>query len=147
MTYHTTSLVLTDPDGYSAGLTEARLSLDCVVFGDFQIESDVVSPHGSQRGYYKFTDFPIKNESMVVPKPKDIVTKAFSNIPSLRNSMQAMLLDMKMGRWTNGSLTDPAQAYSIAGFMFMQAVEDMAQAKQLGQQEEKKEEQLGSSDY
>lgn len=76
-----------------------------------------------------------------MPNPKDIVTKALPSIPRLRTSMQATFLDMKLDQWTNGSLTNPAQAYSIAVFMLMQAVEDMAQAKQLGQQEEEREEE------
>jgi hypothetical protein len=78
---------------------------------------------------------------MVVPNPKDIVTKALPSIPSLNSSMQATLLDMKLAQWTNGSLSDPVQAYSTAVFMLMQAVDSMAQAKQLGQKEEKEEEE------
>lgn len=136
-----TMLVLIDPDGYNAGLAQAGLSPDWVVFGDFQLESDIVSAHGGQKRFYNFTDFPVKNGSMVVTNPKDIVTQALPSIPALNTSMQATLLDMKLGQWTNGSLTDPAQAYSTAVFMLMQAVDDMAQAKQLGQEEEQQEEE------
>lgn len=137
----TTSLDLTDSDGYSAGLATAGLSPDWVVLGDYKLESDIVSPHGGQKQYYKFSNFPIQNDSMVVPNPKDIVTKALPSIPSLNSSMQATLLDMKLAQWTNGSLSDPVQAYSTAVFMLMQAVDSMAQAKQLGQKEEKEEEE------
>ena len=76
---------------------------------------------------------------MVVPNPKDIVTQGITNIPALRTDMEATLLDIMLGTWSNGSTSDPAQAYSIPVFMLMQAIESMAQAKILGQQEKKEE--------
>jgi hypothetical protein len=140
MAQTTTSLTLTDSDGYNAGLAKAGLSPDWILFGDYTIESESASRRG-YKAFYKFSNFPIKNDSMVVPNPKDIVTKALPSIPSLKTSMQATLLDMKLSQWRNGSLTDPAQAYSTAVFMLMQAVDSMAQAKELGEKEEKEEEE------
>lgn len=54
--------------------------------------------------------------------------------------MEAALLDIMKAQWYNGSVFDATQAYSTPLFMLIQAVDQMAQAKQLGQ-EEKKEEQ------
>ncbi|CRG92112.1 hypothetical protein PISL3812_09167 [Talaromyces islandicus] len=58
MPHATTSLDLTNSDGYSADLAKAGLSPDWVVLGDHKIESD--------------------NDSMVVPNPKNIVTKTLT---------------------------------------------------------------------
>lgn len=79
---------------------------------------------------------------MVVPNPKDIVSKGIGSIPDLRLDMQATYLDMILGQWAGddgGSLEDPAMAYSAPVFMLMQANDGMAQAKAYGQQEEKDE--------
>lgn len=89
----------------------------------------------------KFTGWPIKNESMVVQNPKDIVTKGLPNIPDLRSDMETTLLEMIGGRWMGGDARDAALAYAPAVFMLQQAVDSMTQAKVLGQQEEKEEEE------
>lgn len=99
------------------------------------------SPRGTiQPVEYSFTGFPIKNESMVVPNPKDIVQQAIPSFPDLRVSMQATLLDFMLGQWYNGSMSDAAQAYSSPVFMLLQGVEGMAQAKKVGQEEKEAEE-------
>lgn len=91
--------------------------------------------------YFKFTGFPTKNESMVVPNPKDIVTKALPDIPGLITDMKATMLDLMLAQWYNGTSADAAQAYSMPVFMLMQAVENMAEAKKLGTQEKQQEEE------
>lgn len=78
---------------------------------------------------------------MVVPNPKDIVTQGLGNITALLSDMQDTALDIMAGYWTNGSVDDPAQVYSPPVFMLMQAVDDMAQAKELGQEEQQQEEE------
>jgi hypothetical protein len=77
---------------------------------------------------------------MVVPNPKDIMTKAVPHIPSLRDDMQSTVYDMMLGQWTGGSLDDPAQVYSTAVFSMMQAIDSMAKAKKLGEEEKEAEE-------
>lgn len=57
-----------------------------------------------------------------------------------QHDMEAALLDIMKAQWYNGSVFDATQAYSTPLFMLIQAVDQMAQAKQLGK-EEKKEEQ------
>lgn len=78
---------------------------------------------------------------MVVPNPKDIVTKGLPDIPGLVADMEATILDLMMGQWYNGTSSDAAQAYSIPVFILIQAVENMAEAKNLGTQEKKDEEE------
>lgn len=139
--YYTTALTLTDENGYSAGLANAGLAPDWVALGDYEIDHDITSPHGGRKLTLKFTGFPIENSTMVVPNPKDIITKGLGSIPSLRASMEATLLDIVLGDWSGGSTSDAAQAYSTAVFMLMQAVDGMAQAKTLGEQEQQEEEE------
>ncbi|MCJ1310400.1 hypothetical protein MMC25_004064 [Agyrium rufum] len=137
----TTALTLTDENGYLRGLTQAGLDPDWVVLGDYSFDRDVTAPHRGRKFHYAFAGFPVENTSMVVPDPKIIVTQGLGSIPDLLLDMQATLLDMVLGIWSNGSVTDPAQACSTPVFMLMQAVDGMAQAKQLGQQEQQEEEE------
>lgn len=141
MSYKTTALTLTDQNGYQDGLAQAGLEPDWVLLGDYEYDHTPAAYHGSRKFQYKFTGFPIKNDSMVVPNPKDIVTKAMPNMDGLRTSMQATLLDLMLGQWSNGSVSDPTEAYSMPVFMLMQAVDNMAEAKKLGQQEKQTEEE------
>jgi len=45
------------------------------------------------------------------------VTKGLGDLPALRNSMEAMMFDLILGQWFDGSIEDPAQAYSVPVFM------------------------------
>jgi chitinase len=137
----TTALTLRDEDGYNAALGTAGLSPDWVVLGDYSITRELVMPHGGRKYNLKFTGFPIQNSSMVVPNPKDIVTQGIGDIPSLRADMADAALSIMAGFWSGGGVDDPAQAYSASVFVLMQAVDGMAQAKKLGEQEEEEEEE------
>ena len=135
----TTTMTLRDEDGYNAALVQAGLDPDWVVFGDYTLERDVTQPHASRKYEFKFSGFPIQNSSMVVPNPKDIVTQGLGDISGLQNDLVNSGLDLAGGMWLNGSYLDPAQVYSAPIFILMQAVDGMAEAKQLGQQEEETE--------
>lgn len=141
MSTQTTTLTLKDPDGYNETLSKAGINLDWVHFGDQTIEHDIVEPHGGRAIQYKFSGFPVEKANMVVPNPKDIVQKALPSIPQLRTDMQATLLDIWLGQYIDGSVSDAPEAYSTPVFMLMQAVHGMAQAKALGQKQQKIEEQ------
>lgn len=137
-------LKLTDEDGWNKALADNGISPDYVQFGDYNRDQHFVpvGGRGPTNYNYEFRNFPNKNDSMVVPNPKDIVTKALPHIPGLRKDMQATVYDMMLGQWTNGSLNDPSQVYSTPVFTIIQAIDHMAQAKKLGQEEkdaEKKE--------
>lgn len=97
--YYTTAMTLRDHDGYTKALLNAGISVDWTDLGDYEVDKDVSMPHGGRRFKYKFTGFPIENATLVVPNPKDIVTKGLGSIPDLRSAMQATALDIMMGIW------------------------------------------------
>jgi chitinase len=136
-----TVLVLRDHDAFNAAIVTSGLDPEWITMGDYTFEKDLTAPHGARKYDLKFTNFPIQNTSMVVPNPKDLVTKGLGDIPQLRSDMENVLLSIMDGSWTNGSIADPAQAFSAPVFMLMQAVDHMASAKALGQQEEAAEEE------
>ncbi|KAJ5279772.1 hypothetical protein N7478_005144 [Penicillium angulare] len=136
---NTISWKLTDEDGWNKKLVDEGISPDYVVLGDYtRTQTPNRVEHGGVTEFkYYFTNFPIKNDSMVVPNPKDIMTKALPHIPTLRDDMQATVYDMMLGQWVGGDLADPVQVYSTAVFSIMQAIDSMAQAKKLGEEEKK----------
>ncbi|KAJ5195437.1 uncharacterized protein N7498_008875 [Penicillium cinerascens] len=130
-----TRLTLTDSDGWSAKLTDEGIDSSYVEFGDHTRKQYYTGPRGNREYDYNFNNFPIQNTSMVVPNPKDIVSQVIPNIPNLRSQMKATLLDIMLGQWINGSISNAAEAYSSPVFMLMQGVNGMAQAKQIGEDE------------
>lgn len=139
---HKTALTLKDEDGYNAALLDAGLSPDWVTLGDYHFKIDYLQPlvrTGGQTYQFKFSNFPVENKSMVVPNPKDIITKGLGSIPDLQNAMMATYMDILLGQWVGGSVSDAAQAYSTPVFMLMQGVDNMQQAKDLGKKEKKDE--------
>jgi hypothetical protein len=136
-------MTLKDKDGYIAAVNKAGISPDWIHLGPHTVTHDFTSAsgRGSRKFHYDFTEYPIENTNMVVQNPKDIVTKALPCIPSLQTEMQATLFDIMLGNWANGTASDAAYAYSTPVFMLMQAVDSMAQAKALGEKEQKQEEE------
>ncbi|KAJ5134887.1 glycoside hydrolase [Penicillium atrosanguineum] len=57
---------------------------------------------GSRIADFKFSGYPTKNESMVVPNPKDIVRKGLSDILGLLMEMQATMIEIMVRQWVNG---------------------------------------------
>lgn len=112
-----------------------------VDFGDYKITRTNSNDRPVQSWTLSFHGWPIRNESMVVSNPKDIVTKGLPNIPDLRQDMVASMLQIMGGSWVGGDARDAALAYAPAVFVLQQAVDSMAQAKELGAQEEEAEEE------
>lgn len=136
-----TDLKVRDEDGYNAALASSGLLADWVSFGDYSIHRTNNNDRPATSWTLSFTGWPNKNESMVVTNPKDIVTKGLPNIPTLRSEMASTMLEILGGTWAGGDPSDGALAYAPAVFMLQQAVDSMAQAKELGAQEEKTEEE------
>ncbi|KAG8623138.1 hypothetical protein KVT40_008114 [Elsinoe batatas] len=86
---------------------------------------------------YIFTDWPVKNASMTITNPKDIVAKAIPNIDGLRVEMAATLLELMAGNWPNGDTMDTVQAYAPSIFLLQSATDSMAQAKRTAEEAEK----------
>jgi chitinase len=140
MNHRKTFMTLEDEDGYNAALARAGLAPDWVVLRENEIDKDLTVPHIGRKYTYTFENYPIKNPDLVVPNPKDIVTKGLGSIPELRLSMQATYMEIAVGSYIGGSPMDAAEAFSTPVFLLMQAVENMAQAKALGAHEEEIEE-------
>lgn len=141
MSSHTTILTLKDEAGYNEALGNAGLVPDWVVLGDHKVAKNVLERLSGHSIDFKFSGYPIENPDIVVPNPKDVITKGLGSIPELRESMQATYLEIVLGLYTGGTTMDAAEAFSMPVFMLMQAVDGMAQAKALGAQEEKEEEE------
>ena len=141
MGYKSTTLTLKDAmeDDYNAALTKAGITPDWVHFGDHTITHDETSGRGGRNWQYKFSGFPVAKANMVIPNPKDIVTQALPTISDLRIDMKATLMDIILGNFADGSTTAAANAYSTPVFMLMQAVQNMAEAKKLGEKEQEEE--------
>jgi chitinase len=140
MSTHTTVMTLNDENGYNIALGNAGILPDWVILGSHKVEK-TSNPYGAGRTFeYSFSGYPIENPDMVVPNPKDLVTKGLGNIPELQLSMQATYLEIVLGLYVGGSTMDAVEAYSTPVFMLMQAVDNMAQAKALGVKEKDLEE-------
>lgn len=79
--------------------------------------------------------FPQKADKIDVPNPKDVLTKAVPNMQSLQNKIDATWMDLVLGQW-NGTALDAAQVLAMPVAMVQQAVDSMAQVKQIGKTEE-----------
>ena len=134
-------MTLKDKNGYIAAINKAGISPDWIHLGPHTVTHDLVQPRAGRKFIYEFTEYPIENTNMKVQNPKDIVTKALPSVPGLRTEMRATLLDIMLGQWVDGTASDAAYAYSTPVFMLMQAVDSMAQAKALGEKEQKQEEE------
>lgn len=132
---------MTDEDGYDAALAHAGLLPDWVDMGDFTLRRMNYDTTLDLYWQWIFSPFPIKNESMEVQNPKDIVTEGLPNLPALREDMVATKLEILVGAYFGGDPRDAALAYAPAVFMLQQAVDSMRQAKELGEQEEEEEEE------
>lgn len=86
------------------------------------------------------TGMPFLKKDYTIPDPKDIVVKAMSNVGNLDASITARTFDVATGQWL-GSNADVVQSLAIPVFMVENAVEGMEDAKELGEEVEKKEAQ------
>lgn len=87
MANNPTTLTLKDKDNYTSALTKGGITPDWVHFGDHEVDKDLTSGRGGRNFQYQFHGYPIAKDNMVVPNPKDIVTKALPSIPKLRREM------------------------------------------------------------
>lgn len=78
-----------------------------------------------------WSPYPAEADSITVPNPKDLVTAGLNNIMDTRIKIAATWADMVVGYW-NGSYIDVAQVLSVPVFMLEQAVDAMAQVKDIG---------------
>jgi hypothetical protein len=140
----TTALILRDPAGYSAALNSINIPATWIELGDYQIVRHI---RWGDDVVLNFTGFPIRNTSVVVPNPKDIVTLGFGNVSAIRNNMAAAMLAIMSGYWNGGNIADPATVYSVPVFLLEQAVDSMAQVKQVGEKEQQAEQAKAKANF
>lgn len=120
---------LRDVNGFNGELANQGLSPDWLAYGDSSV-ADVYLERGTTSVITKhLKNFPIRNDSMVVPNPKDIVTPALQNFPSLRSDMANTANEILLQQWNDTSMAAPAQVYSVPVFVMMQGIDNMSQAK------------------
>ena len=84
-------------------------------------------------------NYPQAADDFDVTNPKDVITTALPGIQGMQLQMTATQIEMKLGLWS-GSYEDVVQVYSVPVFMLAQAVDSMAQVKDIGEQEQESEE-------
>lgn len=140
------TFTLRDSDGFWKEVEKAGLSRDWITLGNSR---PVLYFKGGGAGAIPAPieckgQFPTQNTSMVVPNPKDLVDQVRPTLPDIQNDLQGTMFDVMMGAWFGGSVLDGPDAYSAPVFLFMQALESMAQAKELGKKEKETEEKAES---
>lgn len=131
--YHMT-LTLRDAEGFSKSiLDKARIDPSWISHDgewyDFQgCVTGSCPPNAGSRTWF---NYPAEADSITVPNPKDLVTAGLNNIMDTRIKIAATWADMVVGYW-NGSYIDVAQVLSVPVFMLEQAVDAMAQVKDIG---------------
>jgi glucan 1,3-beta-glucosidase len=74
--------------------------------------------------------------SFTPTNPKDIITQALPQISSMQDSILARQMDISSGTWNNGT-DDVVEVLSMPVFMISQALEAMANVKEVGEKEKK----------
>ncbi|PTB38652.1 hypothetical protein M441DRAFT_49043 [Trichoderma asperellum CBS 433.97] len=90
------------------------------------------------RSDVKIIGIPQKADDVDVPNPKDVISKAMPNIQALQNTIFSRMTDLAVSAWYEPT-DDILQVVSMPVFMIQQAINSMANAKSLGQQQEKRD--------
>ncbi|KAL5363079.1 hypothetical protein BJX96DRAFT_186568 [Aspergillus floccosus] len=130
--YHIT-LTLRDAEGFNksildkAGIDPSWINFDGKWY-DFQgCVTGLCPPDAGSRTWF---NYPAEADGITVPNPKDLVTDGLNNIMDTRIKIAATWSDMVIGYW-NDSYVDVAQVLSVPVFMLKQAVDAMAQVKDI----------------
>ena len=103
-----TDLRVRDQDGFTSALVTAGLLDEWVTFGDYSIHRTNNENSPPTSWTLKFTGWPVRNQSMVLQNPKDIVTKGLPDIPGMRSDMESTMLEIMGGTWVGGDPLDAA---------------------------------------
>ncbi|KAF7137072.1 hypothetical protein CNMCM5793_006960 [Aspergillus hiratsukae] len=117
---------LLDEDGFFGNLTATfGIEQDWVVFGT-DAEAPTCLPGDYPDGCWTLQGYPMAadSSSYTVANPKDIITSALPNMPTMQSSMLLTQMEMGMGDW-GGLGDDVVQAYSTAVFMLAEAIDRM----------------------
>lgn len=138
-----TTYTLRDSDGFYSDLSKNYgIAKDSVAFGDTPAPVYCNAPNprydicGSvgQVNAHQAHGIPVSASDITVTNPKDIISNALPQIASMKNTILARLMDISTSSW-DGSNDDVIQVISMPVFLISQAIEAMATAKSLGEQE------------
>ncbi|KKA17641.1 hypothetical protein T310_8420, partial [Rasamsonia emersonii CBS 393.64] len=128
---------LVDPNGfYNALEQDYGIDKSWVKFGTKDFENSCVGQqHGCIIIRRIWNGYPQEADNINVPNPKDLLTKAVPSMQSLQDKIDATWMDLMLAEW-NGTALDAAQVLALPVAMVQQAVDSMAQVKQIGKTEE-----------
>jgi GH18 family chitinase len=132
---------LRDKNGFEEGLGGLGISPDWVEFGDYKDEIKCWRgplPDSCLDFKMEITGYPKIKADFEIPNPKDIMTDALPNLESLKLQIAERWLDLAMGIWDSDG-DDVVEVLSVPVFLLKQAVESMAEAKEIGEDVEEEE--------
>ncbi|KEZ43433.1 hypothetical protein SAPIO_CDS4614 [Scedosporium apiospermum] len=83
---------------------------------------------------------PMKADDIQVSNPKELIKQVSANLTSIQAAFTEQRMAIISSLW-NGTYHEPAEAYSMPVFMFMQAVESMNQAAAIGEEYRKEKDE------
>lgn len=140
------TLTLRDREGFFTGLLkETGVIEEWINFNGHEREIGYCNVEGvgmcpPDTGVRDWFGLPQKNDKIEVADPKDIVTEGLGNLDEIKVTLRATKLEIMLGTWA-GSIDDVVQVMSVPVFMLAEAVEGMKEAKELGEDQEKWEEE------
>ncbi|KAJ5211430.1 exo-1-3-beta-D-glucanase [Penicillium cinerascens] len=89
---------------------------------------------------YRYINIPqaVSSHKIDVSNPKDIITTALPSVRKLKNNIMARSIQLNLGGW-NGASQDLLETFSLPVFMLQQAVTSMANVKEIGKKQAKKD--------
>lgn len=146
---------LDDKKGFSNALSkETGIDPNWIEFGtveDSKMKQDPAASHGDRRGQgwvitsprkvdHIFNNAPKLKSDFEVPNPKEILRKASSGAEDLQASLQATKFEMILGLYTDtDSIQDPVEVFSVPAFFLDQAIDGIANVKDIGERVEQQE--------
>ena len=134
--YWELEMTLRDSDGFDAALADLGIDRSWVEFGEY-VDDRPCTPTSGGTGMclpFELTiqGFPLMKADWQVPNPKDIMTMAMSNRTKIEDEILVAIFGLGLGTW-EGSNSDMVEVLSMPVLMMAQAVDGMAQAKEIGE--------------
>jgi GH18 family chitinase len=135
-------MTLRDSAGFDKALGDLGIDREWIYFGE-HIEEIKCAPGTGGTGVcvdFELTiqGYPKFKAEWEVPNPKDIMTEAMKNLQKLYTELAVAMFEIGYGTW-EGSNSDVVEVLSMPIFMMTQAVDGMAQAKEIGEDWEAEE--------
>ncbi|KAK4118597.1 glycoside hydrolase family 18 protein [Parathielavia appendiculata] len=129
-------MTLRDSVGFDKALAELGIDREWVEFGEHKEEIKCTPTPGGTGVCVDFEltiqGYPRFKAEWEVPNPKDMINEAMPNIPNLEVELMSVGAEISLGAW-EGSNSDVVEVLSMPILMMAQAIEGMAQAKEIGE--------------